>query len=142
MKYEVTVPINAPVDAVWAEMVDVERWPEWNRWISRLKRLNGGAFGQGSLVRISQPRLLPARWLVTDFTPGRAFTMKCRTTGVIRRKDHEVRDTGSGTEVRVAMIDFGLTAPLIAMMRGQLIREYVDMEAWGLKARVERRPVS
>jgi hypothetical protein len=140
MQYEVTAQINAPMDAVWATMVDVDRWPEWNRYISGLKRLNGGSFGEGTLVRIRQPSLLPARWLVTDFTPGRAFTMRSRTTGVIRKKDHELRDTGGGTEIRVAMIDFGPTAPLIAMMRGQVIREYIDMEAWGLKARVEGRP--
>jgi hypothetical protein len=141
MRYEVTVEINAPVDAVWTVLADVDRWPEWNRSISKLKRLNGGSLGQGSLVRISQPRLPSARCLVTDFTPGRAFTMKSRTTGVIRRSDHELRDAGGRTEFRVAMIDFGLTAPLIAMMRGDLIKEYTDMEAYGLKARVEGRPV-
>jgi hypothetical protein len=40
-----------------------------------------------------------------------------------------------------APVDAVWTAPLIAMMRGDLIKEYTDMEAYGLKARVEGRPV-
>src|SRR5579884_3082507 len=67
MDYEVSIDIDAPAELVWAEMSDVERWPESTRSISSVRRLDRGPFGLGSRARVKQPRFTPLVWTVTHF---------------------------------------------------------------------------
>ena len=42
-----TIHINAPPDAVWAVMIDVERWAEWTDSVRKITREGSGKFGAG-----------------------------------------------------------------------------------------------
>src|SRR3712207_4344650 len=104
MRHEVTVEINVPAEAVWRLLEDVERWPEMTASIDRVELLDGGPFGKGSRARVHQPRLLPATWTVTEFTPGRSFTWESRTPGVTTVAVHEVTSgSGGSATVRLAL---------------------------------------
>jgi Polyketide cyclase / dehydrase and lipid transport len=53
---ELEVPIGRPTAQVFAQLIDVERWPEWliASGIVRVERLDAGPLAKGSLLRIEQ----------------------------------------------------------------------------------------
>lgn len=138
MRYEVTVDIDAPAERVWEILTDVERWPEWSDSMSSVERLDDRPFGPGSTARIKQPKLPPAVWEVTDFTPGSAFTWIARNPGLTTTAIHELGSAPGGpVTVRLVLDQSGPLAPLIAVLTGRLSRRYVNMEIQGLKRRAE-----
>jgi uncharacterized membrane protein len=139
MHYQVTVDIEAPADAVWAVLADVRRWPEWNSAVRRVRPLDAGAFDLGSRVRISQPRLPPAVWRVTSFTPGRSFAWTSRVPGITSVADHHITPgpRGRSATVTLTLLQDGPLAGLLAALTGRRSRRYVDTEALGLKQRCE-----
>src|SRR6185369_5786539 len=96
-RFSKTVDIAAPPERVWQVMVDVERWPEWTRSANSVRRLDRGAFTIGSRARISQPKLLPAVWTVTQLNEGRSFTWAAGGPGFRVSGTHAVESIESGT---------------------------------------------
>jgi uncharacterized membrane protein len=138
MKFETTIEINAPADAVWDVLQDVERWPEWTQSIDAVELVGGGPLAVGSAVKIRQPRLPLATWTVTDVRPGCAFTWVATAPGVHSTATHEITATGNGAVT--ARLDLDQRGPLgwlIGTVYGRMTRRYIGMEAAGLKARSE-----
>lgn len=53
-------PIEAPVEAVWAALTEVDDWPQWWPYVARVQTLRrGDADGLGSLRRIDWTSRLP-----------------------------------------------------------------------------------
>jgi uncharacterized membrane protein len=102
MRREVTVPINAVIDKVWDILVDFERWPDWTRSVSKVRRRNHNrGIGADTFVWLSQPGLPTVRWAVTTSLADRTLRWGSRTIGIWRRRHHELRDLGDGrTDVR------------------------------------------
>ena len=42
VRFDIEIEINASPDRVWAEPVDVERWPEWMASYTSVERLSEG----------------------------------------------------------------------------------------------------
>lgn len=140
MSFEISLPIDAPADLVWAALVDVERWPDSTASISSVERLDHGPFQLGSSARIKQPRLTPFVWTVTDIEPGRAFTWCTTSMGVTTIADHRLTPhPAGGVVVTLGIRRTGLLAPLIDALFGNLTRRYVTMEIEGLKRTCEAR---
>ena len=138
MYVEVTVPIAASSEAVWAVLVDVERWPTWTGSMRSVTLLDGGPLAVGSVVRIKQPRLPVVDWTVTELDPGRSFTWGSESTGMSSQGVHDVRATGDGTsEAHLVFEQVGSMSALVGLVLGRMTRRYVQMEADGLKARAE-----
>ena len=66
LDFRIAVDINAPPDRVWAVMRDIESWPEWTPTVKKIRRLDKGSLAVGSRALIWQPKLLPAKWRVTE----------------------------------------------------------------------------
>ena len=139
MRIERSIDIAAPPDIVWAVMSDVERWHEWTASITRIDRLDGGAFGVGSRARVRQPGFAPAVWRVTDFTPPRGFTWEMRSLGAHAVGDHRVVAKRGGCAATLAVDIDGWLVHLLARRIGDVSRKFVEMEALGLKRRCEER---
>lgn len=140
MQYETSVDIDAALGEVWAVVTDVERWPEWTASMTRVQRLDSGAFGVGSTVRITQPRIPAMVWQVTGLTPERSFTWETKSGGVTAIADHRLTANASnGVTATLAIRQRGFLAPLVGLLTLTLTRRYVQMEAQGLKRRCEAR---
>lgn len=140
MRVERTIDIEASPEAVWAVMVDVERWPDWTASMTRVERLDQGPFGPGCVVRITQPRVPAFQWRVTQFDAGRSFTWEARSLGGHTVASHFVEPLGGGrTRVRLVVNSTGWFVRLIAGRLQRLTEEYMDLEAQGLKRRCEAR---
>lgn len=69
----VTFDVQASADRVFSVLQDVERWPEWTATMTAVKKMDDGPLVVGSKVRVRQPKLLPAVWLVTELDKNRVF---------------------------------------------------------------------
>ena len=137
--FSTAIDIDAPPERVWAVMADVERWPEWTASVSSVRRIDDGPLAVGSRVRIKQPRLLPADWIVTSLTPGREFTWVTRSVSLEATGEHAVEPIAQGARATLSVRFRGLLAPLITSLTRGLIEKYIAMEAAGLKQRSEER---
>lgn len=136
--FEITIEIKATPDCVWEVLAGVERWPEWTRTVTSVQRLDGGPLTVGSRVLIRQPKLLPAKWQVTELDHhNRTFTWVTSSPGLKVTARHAVESIVSGCRVTLSVEFSGLLGPLMARLTRKLNQEYLGIEARGLKERSE-----
>ncbi|MEH1164489.1 SRPBCC family protein [Micromonospora sp. CPCC 205539] len=139
MRFEADTEIDADAQRVWAVLVDVQRWPDWTASVVRAERGEPGPLTVGATARLTQPKLRPALWRVTELTEGREFTWVSDTPGVRTRGEHRLLPLPDGrTRVELAIAQSGPLAGLIGWLYGDLLRRYLRLEADGLKRRSER----
>ena len=142
MHYERTIDIEAPPDAVWRVLVDVERWPEWTRSERSAKLETEGPFRVGARAKLAVAGSpMPSVWEVTSMYDGRAFVWENKTSGLHNIAGHYIEPAGSpvgaGTRVRLTI---DMSGPLSLLMRPYLAyvtRRNVAWEIEGLKRRSE-----
>jgi uncharacterized membrane protein len=136
---EVSVDINAPADRVWAELIDVEHWPESTVSMTSVQRLDAGAFGVGSRARIKQPKLPSLVWTVTAFEPGKEFVWES-ISGTVRAIAGHRLDAQPDGSVRLTLSirQTGLFSGFVARVYAGLTQRYLNLESAGLKRRCEQ----
>ena len=132
-----TIEIETPPDRVWATMRDVERWSEWTPTIISIQPLDPGPLAVGTRVIIRQPKLLPARWRVTELQEGRSFTWITRGPGILVTARHSIEHAAIGSRVTLSVDFSGPLGPLCALLTGGLTARYLSLEAQGFKKCVE-----
>ena len=134
----VTVDVAASPEAIWAVLIDVERWPEWTASVRRARRLDAGPFAVGSRARLEQPKLPPAVWRVTELVAPHSFLWVSRAPGLTTEAVHrlDLNERG-GTTVTLGVSQTGPLGRLMARIIGGLTERYVNMEAEGLKRAAE-----
>ena len=136
--YQTTIAIAALPEQIWRLLTDVEHWNEWTASITRVERLDPTAFAAGSRFKVFQPRLRPAVWAVTALKPGSSFTWESRNPGLKVVAEHVIEPAGDGKCTVTLRTTFsGLLAPIVGRLSGALTREYMGLEAAGLKQRSE-----
>jgi uncharacterized membrane protein len=136
-QYETTVEVGAPVHHVWATTCDIESLPSWNPTIDAVERSDSGAVRPGSSVRVRQPKLRPATWVVDDVHQDRTFTWHTSGPGYRISAVHLFEPADIGTSVRLQIVMTGILSPVLWALTGRTGRSYVDQEAAALKRRCE-----
>jgi uncharacterized protein YndB with AHSA1/START domain len=135
-----SIDVDVPMPAVWAVLVDVERWPEWTPTMLSLRRSRTGPLAVGERVVVSQPRLPTRTWTVTEVDEGRSFTWDSASPGVRTVAEHVLTPrVAGGCTVTLRVLQRGPAAWLVAAVLNRLTRRYLGLEAEGLKARSEGR---
>ncbi|WP_328425013.1 SRPBCC family protein [Micromonospora sp. NBC_00389] len=138
MRFEAGTEIAADAQRVWAVLIDVQRWPEWTASVSQIERGEPGPLTVGATARLTQPKLRPAVWRVTELTDGRDFTWVSEAPGVRTRAEHRLLPLPDGrTRVELAIAQSGPLAGPVGWLYGGLLRRYLRLEADGLKRRSE-----
>ena len=99
MDYEVSTEIDATAARVWAVLADLGTWPEWTASMREVTPLGDGPVGEGSRVRVRQPKLPTVVWTISDWQPEHRFTWTATSPGVATAADHELRSDGDRTTV-------------------------------------------
>jgi uncharacterized membrane protein len=137
-----SVGISAPAEVVWAVFSDVERWPTWTRSVTSVEPLDGAALEPGRRFRIRQPRLPVLVWRVSDVDPGRSWTWRATAPGATTDAWHRLRPDGDAATVVTQGIDQrGPLGVLVGVLMRRLTRQYLALEAQGLKRATEDRAV-
>jgi uncharacterized membrane protein len=137
MEHHVTTAVDAPPEQVWPLFADVERWPEMTKSIRGVRRVDSGPLRVGSEAVIKQPRLLRARWRVTELEPGHSFTWEATTGGVTTVGGHIVDADGQGSKITLTLRLHGPFARLVYAFAGRLSRRYLSMELEGFRRAAE-----
>jgi hypothetical protein len=130
---------TAAPDQVWAFMSDLDAWAEVLPTVDRMERDGPSApHGVGTAYFVDQPKLRRARWEVTEWKPGMAFTWTSSAPGLRMVATHEVSATPSGgTEIVLGMQWSGLLSGLLGKMYGRMAGSYMETEATIFAARAE-----
>lgn len=136
----VTTEIAAPVDVVWAQLVDTSSFAEWNPFIPSLT----GDLAQGErlTVRIAPPdgKAMTFRPTVTVFEEGHRLEWLGRMgiPGIFDgRHSFTVEATATGTRFTHAEEFSGVLVPLTAKMLDKTAEGFRQMNE-ALRARVEK----
>ncbi len=129
--------IGASISSVWSILLDVERWPEWTDSVTQIEELNSRPLRLGSRVRIRQPKLRPAIWVVTTWQPERRFVWETAGPGVTLIGSHALEACNEGCEVTLGLRFDGWFGGLVGLLKGRLAQRYVRWEAEGLKRKSE-----
>ena len=138
--FQSTIDILAPADRVWTALRDIEHWSEWTPTIISIRPLDPGPIAVGTRAIVRQPKLLPARWQVTELEQGRSFTWITRGPGIRVTARHTIEDAGNRSRVTLALDFSGPLGPLCARLTRGLNARYLDLEARGLKKHAEAGP--
>ena len=137
-EFHIEVEIQARPETVWGIMYDVERWPEWTPSVTSVRLAGGGPPRVGSRATIRQPKLPPARWVVTELDePGRRFTWVSRAPGVRVIAEHWVEARGDGSRATLSLRFAGVLGGVLGHLTRGINERYLAMEAQGLKRRSE-----
>jgi len=131
------IDIQEPPDRVWAVVRDIEHWSEWTPTVIRVRPLDPGQVAVGTRAIVRQPKLLPARWQVTEVDEGRSFTWITLGPGIHVTARHSVEGAANSSRVTLSVDFSGPLGPLAARLTRGLSACYLDLEALGLKKQAE-----
>lgn len=139
--YTTSTVIDAPPETVWQVVSDVESMPEWTTSMTSVRIVEGpDPLGLGSEVRVEQPGLPLAMWMVDEWDPPRKFGWTSAVPGVRTQAEHVVEPVDDGrTRVTLSITQVGALSGVVGPFLAQRIRALVDAELEGLQARAEGR---
>jgi uncharacterized membrane protein len=135
--FRTSITVHAPVERVWAVLVDVENWPALTASMTSVRGLDGSGVSLGSRFAVEQPKLRKAVWTVVELEEGSRFSWESAGPGVTTRGDHLLVPDGDHTRLTLEIHQRGPLSRLVGLIAGGLTRRYVEMEANGLKERSE-----
>jgi uncharacterized protein YndB with AHSA1/START domain len=140
--YSTSTEIDATPEAVWTVLSDVEHMPDWTPSMESVQIIDGpNPPDVGTQVRIEQPKMPLAIWLVDEWDPPRHFAWISESAGVTTQAEHLVESLPDGrSRVTLAITQTGGLAWLFGRLTMSRTKRYVDAELAGLKARVKPRP--
>lgn len=121
---------NSSPDQLWDIVSTVTRWPDHLSTFDAIDEV-GAPSGTdvGRLFSVRQPGLPAARYEITEWTEGSAFTWVARSPGVRTTATHTVASHDQGS-VLVLTVDWsGPLAPLVRLLAGRKTQRYIDTEA-------------
>jgi uncharacterized membrane protein len=137
MRFDDEILIDAGIADVWTIFSDVERWPEWTPSVRKLEYTDGHDLTEGARVRIDQPKLPTVEWEVTTIDPGSSWTWVAKNPGIRTVASHTLEPVGTATRVHQTLEQQGPLGAIVGRVYARRTREYLRMEANGLKQRCE-----
>lgn len=137
MYLETSVSINADIRTTWSVLTDLERWPDWTPSVRAIEVLDAGAIAPGTRAKLELKGTPASTWTVTDVSEYRSFAWSASMRGVTSVANHVIEPYGTGVVVRLSLEFSGIGARLFRTMIRKTALANMEMEAAGLKARVE-----
>ncbi|MFM9943018.1 MAG: SRPBCC family protein [Hyphomicrobiaceae bacterium] len=147
MRLTVETDIAAPPEIAFATAIDIERWPQFIRGISRIEILGDGRIRLGASfreTRIMFGREAVEQMTISELAPPRAFVLTADNHGTHFRAEHIFESVSGGTRLR---LDFHgqpqtwlarLTYPL-GLMMSRHVRKQLQIDLDDVKREAERR---
>ena len=138
MRFEQSIDIDAPQQRVWDVLSDLEAWPRRIETVDEVELRTPAPLGEGSRVRLKQPKLPEGIWEVTVWDAPSYFEYRQQTGGLTVVAGHRVEALESGGSRLGLTLDMrGLLVPVVALFWKGLTNRYITLEAQGMKRAAE-----
>ena len=137
MRFEQSIDIDARQQRVWDVLVDLEAWPERIETVDAVELLTPAPLGEGSRVRLRQPKLGEGTWEVTVWDSPSYFEFRQQSGGVSTVAGHRVEALEEGRSRLTLTLEMrGPLVPVVFLFKG-LTNRYMTIEAQGIKRAAE-----
>ena len=138
MHFEQSIDIDARQQRVWEVLSDLEAWPQRIETVNAVELLTPAPVGEGSCVRLKQPKLPEGTWEVTVWDAPSYFEFRQRSGGVTNVAGHRVEALEESRSRLTLTLDMrGLLVPVGALFYKSLTNRYMAVEAQGMKRAAE-----
>jgi hypothetical protein len=138
MRFEQSIDIDASQQRVWDVLSDVEAWPQRIETVDVVELLTPTPVGEGSRVRLKQPKLPEGTWDVTAWDAPSYFEWRQKSSGVTTIASHRVEALEEGRSRLILTLDMrGPLVPVVAVFWKGLTNRYMTLEAEGMKRAAE-----
>jgi uncharacterized membrane protein len=138
MHFEQSIDIDARQQRVWQVLSDLEAWPQRIETVDVVELLTPAPVGEGSCVRLKQPKLPEGTWEVTVWDAPSYFEFRQKSGGVTNVAGHRVEPLEEGRSRLTLTLDMrGLLVTVVAPFYKGLTNRYMTVEAQGMKRAAE-----
>ncbi len=138
MHFEQSIDIDARQQRVWEVLSDLEGWPQRIETVDLVELLTPAPVGEGSCVRLKQPKLPEGTWEGTVWDAPSYFEFRQKSGGVTNVAGHRVEALQDGRSRLTLTLDMrGLLVPVVALFYKGLTNRYMTVEAQGMKRAAE-----
>ena len=138
MRFEQSIDIAASQQRVWDVLTDLEAWPQRIETVDVVELLTPAPVGEGSRVRLKQPKLPEGTWDVTVWNAPSYFEWHQKSGGVTSVAGHRVEALQDGRSRLTLTLDMrGPLVLIVALFYKGLTNRYMTMEAQGMKRAAE-----
>ena len=138
MHFEQSIDIDARQQRVWEVLSDLEAWPQRIETVDVVELLTPAPVGEGSCVRLKQPKLPEGTWEVTVWDAPSYFEFRQKSGGVTNVAGHRVAALAQGRSRLTLTLDMrGLLVPVVALFYKGLTNRYMTVEAQAMKRAAE-----
>ena len=138
MRFEQSIDIETRQQRVWDVLGDLEAWPQRIETVDVVELLTPPPVGEGSRVRLKQPKLGEGIWEVTVWNAPSYFEFRQQTGGVTNVAGHRVEALEEGRSRLTLTLEMrGLLVPVVAVFFKGLTNRYMTLEAQGIKRAAE-----
>jgi uncharacterized membrane protein len=138
MRFEQSIDIEAPPQRVWDVLTDLEAWPQRIETVDVVELLTPAPIGEGSRVRLKQPKLPEGTWDVTVWQAPSFFEWRQQGSGVTSVAGHRIEALESGrSRLSLTLEMRGLLIPIFGRLYRGLTNRYMTLEAEGMKRAAE-----
>jgi uncharacterized membrane protein len=138
MRFEQSIEIDATPQRVWDVLTDLEAWPQRIETVDVVELLTPAPIGEGSRVRLKQPKLPEGTWDVTVWQAPSFFEWRQQSSGVTSVAGHRVEALGDGrSRLNLELEMNGVLIPIIGRLYRGLTNRYMTLEAEGMKRAAE-----
>ena len=105
IKFEESILINRPVEAVWKFLTTIENMPKWDRGVIEARQTSEGPMGVGSTVQIVRQFLGRRRigiFRVSDVVPNRTVAIQASAMGLTAQVRYTLEAVSDATRMTSA----------------------------------------
>ena len=138
MRFEQSIDIEARQQRVWDVLGDLEAWPQRIETVDTVELLTPAPVGEGSRVRLAQPKLPEGIWEVTVWEAPAYFEFRQQSGGITTVAGHRVEALEDGRSRLTLTLEMrGLLVPVFGRLYKDLTNRYMTIEAEGMKRAAE-----
>lgn len=138
MRFQQSIDIDAGQQRVWEVLSDLEAWPRRIETVDVVELLTPAPVGEGSRVRLRQPKLPEGTWEVGVWDAPSYFELRQKSGGVTSVAGHRVEALDEERSRLTLTLDMrGLLVPLVGLFYKGLTSRYLTVEAEGMKRAAE-----
>jgi hypothetical protein len=138
MHFEQSIDIDARQQRVWEVLSDLEAWPQRIETVDVVELLTPDPVGEGSRVRLKQPKLPEGLWEVTVWDAPSYFEFRQQSGGITNVAGHRVEALEEGRSRLTLTLEMrGLLVPVVGLFYKGLTNRYMNVEAQGMKRAAE-----